>query len=85
MKDEVHFRWQIKWGRGWITTSHHCTEEQIRKEHPEAIAEQDTRLVRQVPETSEEMDEAMSRQSTGAGMGRRERADGTPMKWWESE
>ena len=37
MKTEIQYRWRILWSGHWATTGHHCTEEQIRKEHPEAV------------------------------------------------
>lgn len=85
MKEETRFLWRTKWGGRWTTTSYHCTEEHIRKEHPEAIAVPGTRQVLMVPETREERENAMSGNSTGRGVGVRYRADGSLMKWYERD
>jgi hypothetical protein len=54
MKTEVTYRWRIKWCGRWTNTNHDATEEQIRKEHPEAIPLEWSRKEKLVPETDEE-------------------------------
>ena len=57
MKEEITYLWRIKWTGKWGTTRHHCTEEHIRKEHPEAICLPETKRVHLVPETKEEFEQ----------------------------
>jgi hypothetical protein len=54
MREEVRHKWRIKWAGRW-TTSHHCTEEAIHREHPEARQVPGTMQVIQVAETPEEV------------------------------
>jgi hypothetical protein len=54
MRTEVQYRWRILWVGRWVTTGHHCTEEQIRKEHPEAVRIEGSRRELEVAETSDE-------------------------------
>jgi hypothetical protein len=64
MKEEIRFRWRIKWAGKWTTTSHHATWEEISREHPEATALVHTREVLMVPETEEESRQRMRDGST---------------------
>ena len=66
MKEQIRYRWRIKWTGRWTITNHHCTEEHIRKEHPEAICLPHTRQVLMVPETKEEFDQRQRDLCTGA-------------------
>ena len=59
MKIEIQYRWRIMWSGHWATTGHHCTEEQIRKEHPEAVRVDDSRRELRVAETFDERKHAM--------------------------
>ena len=59
MKEEVRFKWRIKWSGRWTTTRHHCTEEVIKREHPEAVAVPGTMQVTTVAESPEEFDVLM--------------------------
>lgn len=36
MKTEIQYQWRVRWVDRWVTTRYHCTEAQIRKDHPEA-------------------------------------------------
>ena len=54
MRTEERWRWRIQWQKKWSTTRLSCTEEAIRKEHPEAIRMLGTMTVHQVPETDGE-------------------------------
>ncbi len=58
MKTETTYLWRIKWAGRWTNTKYHCTEEQIRKEHPEAVCQVESKRVQQVPETDDELREA---------------------------
>jgi hypothetical protein len=62
MKEESTYRWRIKWAGRWTTTNYQCTEEHIRKEHPEAVRIDNTLLVRRLPET--EVEKARARLAT---------------------
>lgn len=64
MKIEIQYRWRVKWVGRWTTTNYHCTEDHIRREHPEAQAIEHTRRELQVPETAEEWAEAWCRTDT---------------------
>lgn len=64
MKEETTYLWRIKWAGRWVTTRHHCTEIQIKKEHPEAICLVGTTRVQQVPETDAEMRDMQRATST---------------------
>ncbi|MEI7763874.1 MAG: hypothetical protein WCI85_11635 [Comamonadaceae bacterium] len=59
MKTEIQYRWRILWSGHWATTGHHCTEEQIRKEHPEAVRIDDSRRELKVAETFDERKNVM--------------------------
>lgn len=69
MKDEIQFRWLILWNGRWRTTRYHCTEEQIRIEHPEAVPAAGTQRVLHVPETEDEY-RAIHGRGHGADVGR---------------
>jgi hypothetical protein len=70
MKREEHHRWRIRWAGKWKTTSYHCTEADIRVEHPEAECVEGTLIVREVPETEEERAAALHARSASAWRGR---------------
>jgi hypothetical protein len=57
MKTETTYLWRIKWAGRWTTTKYHCTEEQIRKEHPEAVCLVASKRELQVPESEKELRE----------------------------
>jgi len=61
MQTEIQYRWRILWAGKWRTTSHHCTEEQIRKDHPEAVRIDASRRELKVAETFEERTHVMFR------------------------
>jgi hypothetical protein len=63
MKEEIVYLWRIQWAGKWRMTHYYCTEEHIRKEHPEAVVVSNSRQVRMVAETPVERMEAMSRGS----------------------
>jgi hypothetical protein len=54
MKTEHTYRWMTKWNGKMTPTRHHCTEEAIRKSHPEAVRIEGSLIVREIPETPEE-------------------------------
>lgn len=58
MKEEVQWKWRIKWCGRW-TTSHYCSEEAVRREHPEAVRVEGSRRVIKMPSTEEEMKASM--------------------------
>lgn len=59
MKIETQYRWRILWQGRWVTTSHHCTVEAIRREHPEAECIDSTRRDMQVAETWDERKQSL--------------------------
>ena len=59
MNTEIQYRWRIMWLGHWATTGHHCTEEQIRKEHPEAVRIDDSRRELRVAEAFDERKNVM--------------------------
>jgi hypothetical protein len=63
MKTEIQYRWRILWSGRWGTTGYHCTEDQIRKEHPEAVRIDASRRELQIAETFDERKNAMFRPS----------------------
>lgn len=64
MKIEVQHRWRIQWCGKWTTTGYHCTEERIRREHPEAQVVPNTRRELQIAETPEEIRERFRQTDT---------------------
>ncbi len=64
MKQETTYLWRIKWAGRWTTTRHHCTEDHIRKEHPEAVCLVESKRVEMVPETNAELSEMQRANST---------------------
>lgn len=54
MKTEHTYRWMTKWNGKMSPTRYHCTEEFIRKRHPEAVRIEGSLIVNEVPETEEE-------------------------------
>jgi hypothetical protein len=59
MKTEIQYRWRILWSGHWATMGNHFTEEQIRKEHPEAVRIDDSRRELRVAETFDERKNVM--------------------------
>jgi hypothetical protein len=55
MKQIEQYRWHIVWAGKRKTTQYHCTEDEIRVEHPEAQPVEGSRRVLSVPETDEEL------------------------------
>ena len=83
MRTEYLYVWRILWCGKWKHTRCHCTEEHILFEHPEAIRLESTLIIRDVPETDEEM-QAMGRVGTSQWGGVVPRhPDGTIKKMWE--
>ncbi len=61
MKIEVRYLWRYKWGGRMVTSSVKVTEEQFRKEHPEAVRLDETREEVAVMDQPCEIDDANSR------------------------
>lgn len=83
MREVEVFIWRTLWCGKWGNTRYKCTEEDIRKENPEAIKIESSREVRLVPETEEEQNRAMYAGSTGLGGVARFHSDGRQMMAWE--
>jgi hypothetical protein len=59
VKQVEKWRWRIRWA-GHMTTSHHATEAEIRREHPQAVRIEESRVVVQLPDTPTELEAARS-------------------------
>ena len=81
MRLEEHYRWRHLWLDKWTTTRFHCTDEEIRVEHPEAERVEGTLIERWIPETEEER--ATHDRAMKPGQGERLHPDGTVKKAWE--
>jgi hypothetical protein len=55
MKTEKHYFWNVLSGKKWVQTRFRCSEEFIRIEHPEATLVEGTLVLREIPETDEEL------------------------------
>ena len=64
MKTETTYLWRIKWAGRWTNTKYHCTEEHIRKEHPEAVCLVESERVQQIPTTAAELQAIQAENST---------------------
>jgi hypothetical protein len=60
MKRVEKWLWRIRWGGRMTTTRAHFTEEEIRREHPDAQRVTISRIVVELPDTPAERDAAMS-------------------------
>ena len=63
MVTEEVFYWQIQWAGRWMLTRRRFSEVEIRKEHPEAIRVDDSRVTICTPEAPQERTQA-SRSAT---------------------
>lgn len=74
MKRIETYRWRTRWAGRWTITRYHASEADIRVEHPEAERVPGTLIVREVPETEEELAAAAAAMSHGVNS----RADRDP-------
>jgi hypothetical protein len=65
MKTETTYQWRINWCGRWTQTRHHCSEEQIRREHPEAIRIDCSRREQRIADTQEEAQRMTYQDATG--------------------
>lgn len=79
--EKWHFR--IRWGGRWTTTRIAYTEEQIRREHPDAVKIDNTRVVVEEPETEEERAAVMRSTLTSSNQRTEYHPDGSIKKMWE--
>jgi hypothetical protein len=70
MKRIETYRWRTLWAGKMTATRYHCSEEDIRKEHPEAVRIEGTLIVREIPETDEERKAAQYSDLTSPPMDR---------------
>lgn len=82
MRTDSLYIWRILWTGKWRHTRYHCTEEHIRLEHPEALRLPSTLIVREVPETDEEIQAKLRAVSRRTSQGRTN-PDGTVKMEWE--
>lgn len=78
MHDEETWLWRIQWAGRWCNSRHQCTEEQIRKEHPEATRIEGSRRIQSLPDSQEEKDQ-LQYNNTSAFLSNRPRPDGSTM------
>lgn len=71
MREETTYQWRTRWAGKWSTTRYHCTEEHIRKEHPEAVCLVETKRVQLIPETPEEFAAQQRANCTGGFLNNR--------------
>ena len=57
MKKVEKWLWRIKWGGVWTTTRIAYTENDVRREHPEAMKIESSRVVIELPETEAEIED----------------------------
>mgnify|MGYP006951163692 CR=1 FL=1 len=55
MRREEHYIWRTLWNGRMTPTRYHCTEEFIRKSHPEAVRVDNSLIVKWIPETHQEI------------------------------
>jgi hypothetical protein len=55
MRKVEKWKWRIRWGGRMTTTRIHYTEAEIRREHPEAVRIDGSRIVVCLPQTEGEM------------------------------
>jgi|SRR5450759_1957650 len=67
MHDEETWLWRIQWAGRWCNSRHPCTEEQIRKEHPEATRIEGSRRIQSLPDSPEEMNQRQYNNTSFAG------------------
>jgi len=65
MRQVETYRWRVQWLGRWTTTRHHTSEEDIRVEHPEAVAVPGSLIVLEVPETDDEREALNARITFG--------------------
>jgi hypothetical protein len=58
MQQVEKWRWRIRWAGRITTTRAHFTEDEIRREHPDAVRVDGSRIVMELPETPAEFDAA---------------------------
>jgi hypothetical protein len=55
MKTVEKWKWRIRWAGRWVTTRIAMTEQDIRREHPEATKVDNTRIEVTLPESEAEV------------------------------
>jgi hypothetical protein len=76
MKIVEKFKWRIRWAGRWTTTLVPFTEDQVRRQHPEAQRVDGSRVLVNMPETEAEI------QSTQRAARRELDEDGQVKKMW---
>jgi hypothetical protein len=71
------WHWRIRWAGRWTTTTIHYTEQEIRREHPEAVKIEASRVTVRRPQTEAEIEAAQRTPRREYG------PDGTIKKMWE--
>jgi hypothetical protein len=60
------WQWRYKWTGRMVTSRVHMTEEEAKREHPDAVRVDETRRVDEEPETEEEQRAARMRTDTSS-------------------
>jgi hypothetical protein len=77
MKTVEKWLWRIRWAGRWTTTLIPFTEDQVRREHPEAVRVEGSRVLVNVPETEGEIQAAQRAPRREIG------PDGKIKKMWD--
>lgn len=59
MRRVEKWKWRIRWGGKTMTTRVAFTEEEIRRQHPDAVRVEGSCVVVEVPEQQHELDAAL--------------------------
>jgi hypothetical protein len=78
MKTVEKWIWKIRWAGRWTTTLVPFTEDQVRREHPEAVRVEGSRVLVDVPETEAESQERQQQRAPRREIG----PDGKIKKMW---
>jgi hypothetical protein len=64
MKRVEKWKWKIRWAGTVTITRVHFTEDEIHREHPEAVKLPETRVVVELPETEAEIQAAQNQRGS---------------------
>lgn len=59
MRSVEKWLWRIRWAGHMTTTRIHYTEQEIRRHHPEAVRVEASRVLVDLPETEQELQQAL--------------------------
>jgi hypothetical protein len=64
VKQIEKWKWRIRWAGRWTTTRIAYTEAEVRREHPEAVRIEASRVVVERPETEDEIQAAQNQRGS---------------------